>query len=149
MCCNEKCQIVIFFCLHHTMETKSVWLWFFHLPNNFKFNMSMFEFLAIDSSIMIGITYNLFFNIWFVMFIPTSYISSLWKVVFLQFHFFFVGWFLCKKCCSFGSCNYQNHFDATINGNKFWGENLLRCTTQDEKGLVFNAILFYLIFWSS
>jgi len=28
------------------------------------------------------------------------------------------------------------------------GENPLRCTTQDEKGLVFTTILFYSIFWS-
>jgi hypothetical protein len=28
------------------------------------------------------------------------------------------------------------------------GENPLRCTTQDKKGLVLTTILFYLIFWS-
>jgi hypothetical protein len=28
------------------------------------------------------------------------------------------------------------------------GENPLKCTTQDEKGLILNVILFYLIFWS-
>ncbi len=26
------------------------------------------------------------------------------------------------------------------------GENLLRCTTHDEKGLVLNVVLFYIIF---
>ncbi len=31
---------------------------------------------------------------------------------------------------------------------QYKGENPLRCTTQDEKGLAFNAIPFYPIFWS-
>jgi len=34
------------------------------------------------------------------------------------------------------------------NEKMYHGEIPLRCTTQDEKGLVFNAILFYPIFWS-
>jgi hypothetical protein len=28
------------------------------------------------------------------------------------------------------------------------GENPLKCTTQDEKGIVLIVIFFYLIFWS-
>ncbi len=32
--------------------------------------------------------------------------------------------------------------------NSLGAENCLRCTTQDEKGLVLTTILFYFIFWS-
>jgi hypothetical protein len=28
------------------------------------------------------------------------------------------------------------------------GENPLRCTTQDEKGLILTRVLLYLIFWT-
>jgi len=30
----------------------------------------------------------------------------------------------------------------------YQGENPLKCTTHDEKGLVLNAVIFYLTFWS-
>jgi len=33
-----------------------------------------------------------------------------------------------------------------LNEKMYYGEIPLRCTTQDEKGLVFNAVLFYPIF---
>jgi hypothetical protein len=38
-------------------------------------------------------------------------------------------------------------FEKALKFKRPLGENPLRCTTQDKKGLVLIAFLFYLIFW--
>ncbi len=43
---------------------------------------------------------------------------------------------MCLSFIEFDGFNFQ-----------YLGENLLRCTTHDEKGLVLTTTLFYLIFW--
>jgi len=43
-----------------------------------------------------------------------------------------------------GNASYGGSLFVTL--WTFWGENPLRCTTQDEKGLVLTTILFYPIF---
>jgi hypothetical protein len=51
-----------------------------------------------------------------------------------------------RKCIP--SIHYDDFIPLAIETYGCFDENPLRCTTQDEKSLVFTTILFYPIFWS-
>jgi hypothetical protein len=74
--------------------------------------------------------------IYIILFFYTLFKWNKWKIIFEGFSK--LTYYLCRPFIIY----------IWRKGNLFVGENLLRCTTQDEKGLVFTVVIFYPIFWS-
>jgi hypothetical protein len=103
---------------------------------NLNFKLQIWVVLCPFFMYWVCITYTLFCLLSIYSFLL---VTMLFELLVTQ-HGFLNVFFSFKMCLSFIEFDGFNF--------QYLGENLLRCTTHDEKGLILTTILFYFVFWS-